>query len=285
MQKANIRRSWDHGQVDPSALKALYESVGFGFIETVGKEEIGNLFGSGIFGLFAFSGNNLVGAARVFSDELTVTWLAEICVASEWRGRNVDRSLMDEINVRFGKTALYCDAHAGNVGFFKSMGVRSKIKLNVCKRLPCEMIAGNQNISRFHIYDDARKYGAADFDRVADSVGFGISDKNMPREILFERLFGDGIYGAFAEDDDGRLIGFIRAFSDNLTKCYLAEICVHPDWQRIGVGSALTEGMVRRFFRTTIYTEAFPNAVPLFDACGVIPAPDLIGCSRAPLEE
>ena len=159
------------------------------------------------------------------------------------------------------------------------------MKLNACCRLPCEKTILPQESSQEVITNDAFKYSAAQFDQVADSVGFGISDKSMSREKLYERLFGDGIFGAFAENEEGQLVGFVRVFSDCLSKCYLTEICVHPDWQRRGVGRALVKRIVSRFSSATIYTEAFPNALPLFSSCGILPVPDLVGCSRAPLTE
>ncbi|MBF0354996.1 MAG: GNAT family N-acetyltransferase [Alphaproteobacteria bacterium] len=285
MKEATIRWSWDHEQAAPFDLKMLYSEAGFGFAERLGLDDVAKLFNPGAFGLFAFLGDRLVGAARVLSDELLVSWLAEICVHPSWRGRAIGRGFLERIDERFGKTALYCDAPAEHVDFFKKGGIRPRVKLNVCRRLPCEGTILPQESSQAVITDDAFKYSAAQFDQVVDSVGFGITEKGMSREKLYERLFGEGAFGAFAENAEGQLIGFARVFSDCFSKCYLTEICVHPDWQRRGVGRALVRRIVSRFSRTTIYTEAFPNALPLLRTHGVLPATDLVGCSRAPLTE
>ena len=85
MKEANIRWSWDHEQAAPFDLKMLYGSAGFGFTEQLGLVDMAKMFNPGAFGLFAFSGDRLVGAARLLSDDLTVSWLAEICVHPSWR--------------------------------------------------------------------------------------------------------------------------------------------------------------------------------------------------------
>lgn len=101
MQRANIRWSWEFKQVEAFALKALYDAVGFTFTGPIDDDDMGRLFGTGIFGLFAFADDKLVGAARAFSDDVLVTWLVEMCVDPGWRGRGIGRSLLDRINDRF----------------------------------------------------------------------------------------------------------------------------------------------------------------------------------------
>ena len=282
MGKANLRWSWDHRGVGSAALRALYDAAGFDFAAPVGNGDVAGMFGPGVFGLFAFSDDALIGSARAFSDDLATTWLAEICVVPLWRERGVGRSLLGRIDGRFRRTALYCDAIPETVDFFKAGGLRPKMKLIACRRPPSGRKAGRGDVPGIVIHDEASRHKAADFDHVYDSVGFGMSDKGMPRDILYRKSFGEGIFGSFADSKDGRLVGLVRAFSDDLTKCYVAEICVHPAWQRQGIGRALVERMVHRFSHTIIHAEAFPESVRLFESCGVAPIPGLVGCSRAP---
>lgn len=283
MRKADIRWSWDHGDVEPAALKALYEAAGFAFLNSTGDPGLARLFGPGVFGLFAYSAGDLIGASRVFSDDLTTTWLAEICVAPSWRRYGVGRALLEGIDSRFGDTALYCDGLTETVDFFQAVGVRPKRKLIACRRFPGGAKAEMEDIPGIVVHDDASRYGSSGFEEVAEAVGFGISERGMPRDVLYRKLFGDGVFGAFAESQECEPVGFVRAFSDGLTKSYVAEICVHPQWQRKGIGRALVDRMVHRFSHTAVYTEAFPEAVSLFEACGIVRDPGLVGCSRAPL--
>lgn len=283
MRAANIRWSWDHKRIDPSVLKFMGETIGRDHAGFAGAGGTTGLFGPGIFGVFAFSGDELAGMARVFSDDVTTTWLADLRVHPQWRGQGIGRSLLDRVNDRFPRTALYCDAPIGIVEFFKAAGIRPKIKLNACHRPPGEYGKKSHDCRGIAVHNDPWRCRAADFDHVSDSVGFGTSDKGMSPDVVYRRLFGGGVFGFFAEDEKKRLVGFARIFSDDRTKSYVAEICVHPGWQRRGVGRTLLGRTVSRFSHTAIYTEAFPEAVRLCESCGIISDPTLIGCSRAPL--
>jgi ribosomal protein S18 acetylase RimI-like enzyme len=124
-------------------------------------------------------------------------------------------------------------------------------------------------------------YGAADYDRVVNSVStvsYGETDHEA-----YRRMFSRGVFGFFAEAEVGFLVGFLRILSDDLTKSYVCEICIHSDYQRRGVGRALLQHAIGRFSHTAIWAECFPNSVPLFSKCGVTPDPAYVGCSRAPL--
>lgn len=274
------------GRIDMKALGVLYERSWTEENESFQTSRISpaQMFGTGAYGFFALKGEHLIGMARVFSDDLICSWLAEIYVIPDWRGHGVGRSLFDKLNDQFRQTAFYCDASVENVHFFKAAGISPKAKLTVCRRLPVTEKTDLRVIPHVTLHEDASRYCATDFDNVLDSVGFGISDKNMPRDLLYKKLFGDGVFGTFAEDTDGRLIGFARSFSDNHTKCYIAEICVHPEWQHNGIGRSILGRIVRRFSHAVLYAEAFPESVPLLTVCGALPVPDLIGCSRAPLK-
>lgn len=284
MKKENIRLSWEFGHVEPSALKSLYDAVGFTFATSVNNEDVPKMFGPGAFCLFAFSDDILVGAARVFSDGHLVTWLAEICVSPRWRGRGVGHALLDEINSRFRQTALYCSALVENIDFLEIGGIRKKMKLNACLRIPTSNKPDIKDLSNVIIHDDPSKFGTQDFDNLLDSIGFGILETNIPRSEIYQRIFGEGIFCLFAESNEGELAGFVRAFSDDLTKCYVTEICVHPSWQRQAIGSALLERTASRYSHTAIQAEVFPNAIPLFESCGIALANGLAGCSRAPIK-
>jgi GNAT superfamily N-acetyltransferase len=44
-----------------------------------------------------------------------------------------------------------------------------------------------------------------------------------------------------------RLVGLVRAVSDDATVCYLQDVLVHPDAQRTGVGRALVTAVLERY--------------------------------------
>ena len=248
----------DFTEVERSALGPLCNLMGSGRWERVDLVAE-KMFGPGSFGVFAFSDHALVGMARVFSDDLTTAWLADLCVHPECPDQGIGQELLDRMNARFRHTALYCDVRMEHVDLFTANGIRPKAKLTACHRTPAAGTTSSNDAHGITVYDDPQRYSVGDFDRVVDAVGFSVSGRGMPRERLYERLFGEGIQGAFAEDAEGHLIAFARVLTDNRTKSYVAEICVHPDWQRKGVGHAVLGRIVNRFSHTEIYTEAFPE--------------------------
>lgn len=283
MGKATIRLSWDREGADPSGLETLYHAAAPATGE-LAAGDMAKFFGPGTFGVFAFSGDTLIGMARAFSDNRATTWLADLCVDPGWLDHDIHRLLLDRINDRFRRHALYCDSPVGMIEVFKIAGIRPKTKLVACHRPPGQVARESGGRPGIVITDDPTRYGAADLDNVFESVGFGMSDEAMPGDPMYRLFFGDGTSSFFAETTEGRLVGLVRVFSDDLTTCYLAEICVHPDWQHRGIGRALVDRVVARYSHTAIWTEAFPKAVSMFESCGIVPDPAFVGCSRAPLE-
>ncbi|MBF0562905.1 MAG: GNAT family N-acetyltransferase [Alphaproteobacteria bacterium] len=260
----------------------LRPTEGFEMPELGGETDIAQLFPPGAFGVFALSGNTLVGLARIFSDTVATAWLAELCVAPGWRDRGIEDRLLNQVNDRFHGTALYSSASVETVELFKAAGVRPKVKLIACHRPPGRPAAELDGIPNIVIHDDATRHQATDYDDVVDSA-FGISDTGTD-DMTYLRRFGEGISGFFAETMAGRLVGVVHIFSDDLTKSYIAEICVHPEFQRRGIGRALLGRTVARFSHTAIWAESFPETIPVLGICGIIPDPRFVGCSRAPLE-
>ena len=50
----------------------------------------------------------------------------------------------------------------------------------------------------------------------------------------------------FAADGE-RLVGLVRAISDDATICYVQDVLVHPDAQRCGIGTALMAAVGQRY--------------------------------------
>jgi GNAT superfamily N-acetyltransferase len=66
----------------------------------------------------------------------------------------------------------------------------------------------------------------------------------------------------------GELIGMTRVFSDGVFFTTVADIVVHPEHRKLGVGSAMM-GAVRQEFGTTgIFLDALAEAGEFFAKCG-----------------
>jgi|CXWL01.1.fsa_nt_gi predicted GNAT family N-acyltransferase len=80
--------------------------------------------------------NNLLGYARAFTDDIMVTWIAEILVHPERRRQGVGTLIMNELLRVTNHTAIYTQAFVGNEDFFASFGIKPKTKLIACSRKP-----------------------------------------------------------------------------------------------------------------------------------------------------
>lgn len=132
--------STDMNQTDMKAGAALYESVGFGTAKNyeIPGVSLERLFGPGVYGFFVFKDGQLIGLARVFSDNVMCAWIAELCVHPDWQKRGIGGSLLDLVNRRFGNTALYADAFRGQEMFFKRRSIVPQSRLVACGRTPVE---------------------------------------------------------------------------------------------------------------------------------------------------
>jgi GNAT superfamily N-acetyltransferase len=83
-----------------------------------------------------------------------------------------------------------------------------------------------------------------------------------------------------ATDPDGSLIGFARLFGDGIFHTSLAEIVVHPNWQRKGVGTALLAEACELYAGTSIFLETFRGQEPFFESCGFTVKPHMVVMSR-----
>jgi GNAT superfamily N-acetyltransferase len=122
------------------------------------------------------------------------------------------------------------------------------------------------------------------FDALADlyeSVGYGSASSYKEDEGYKTAFFSPGSFFFFASSSDGQLVGIVRIFSDNKICSWIAELCVHPTWQKQGIGSKLLEMVIERFGHTAIYVEAFVGEESLYIEHGIKPKQKLVACSRA----
>lgn len=248
------------------------------FAEKPRASDIEAMFSGCATGIFAKAGSNLVGFARVMSDNCMCSWIAELCVHPDWRGMGIGRELVSLIRERFARTAIYVHIPASNLEFIRKTGMLYKPKLvaSGVGVVPHRHDPACPAPDGIRIIRDVSMLTAEAMADVCESVGFSI--KNVtPEEVLVRCWRQDHIHAdlAFA---GGRLVGLARVFSDGVRSSWLSEICVHPDWQRKGVGRALLASVRDRFAHTALFTEAFADNLEFFRP--YIPVtPDWLACS------
>ncbi len=114
-----------------------------------------------------------------------------------------------------------------------------------------------------------------------ESVGFG-SSHVYKEDLEYEKSFmSEQVYGFFAFSPSGKLVGMLRIFSDNKICSWIAEICVHPKYQKNGIGSHLMGMLNEHFGHTAVYVNALAGSEGFFEKHGIKPKEKLISCSRA----
>ena len=112
------------------------------------------------------------------------------------------------------------------------------------------------------------------------SVGWG--DPQAYRDAELRMMVAQSTFFAVAEEN-GQMIGLLRALSDRVSVTWIAEVVVQPAYQRRGVGAALIAVLLREFAHTAIYAEALAGTDPFFARFGITAKPGkLIACSRKP---
>ncbi|MDR9839175.1 GNAT family N-acetyltransferase [Herbaspirillum huttiense] len=139
----------------------------------------------------------------------------------------------------------------------------------------------NKNDVMIH-YTDERSI--ATFEAIAnlyESVGFGTVEFYKGDKGFEIALASSASTNFFALDEQGDVVGMTRVFSDNKICTWIAELCVHPEWQGNGIGRNLVQMVISRFGHTAIYVEAFSGSEGFFTRQGIKPKTKLVACSRA----
>jgi GNAT superfamily N-acetyltransferase len=87
------------------------------------------------------------------------------------------------------------------------------------------------------------------------------------------------VAGAF---DGSRLVGLVRAVSDDATICYLQDVLVHPDAQRAGVGRALVAAVLDRYAHVrqqVLLTDDEPKQRAFYESLGYAEIRDVADAS------
>ena len=70
------------------------------------------------------SSGKAIAAGRVFSDDLTMTFIPDLWVRPEFQGSGVGRRIVEKIKERYGHTIFYFGAQLGNEPFFEKLGFK-----------------------------------------------------------------------------------------------------------------------------------------------------------------
>ena len=73
-----------------------------------------------------------------------------------------------------------------------------------------------------------------------------------------------------ARSDTGGIVGVARGITDGVWVCYLADLCVHRDWQRQGIGQKLLDTCYSVLGpRMGLVLMAFPEAADYYRGIGM----------------
>ncbi len=139
-QEDRITVVTDPRKISPDDIGRVYNSVGFTIPDDFRAEPgfMEKMYAPGAFGFFAFADNQLIGAARVLSDDAICSWVPEVVVMPEWQKKGVGKILLKSISERFAHTAIYTEAFKGTETFFEKQGIRPKEKLVACSKAPAK---------------------------------------------------------------------------------------------------------------------------------------------------
>jgi hypothetical protein len=125
--------------ISDEALAGVYESAGYGaasdYLSRPGL--VTRAFPPGVFGFFALiAAEDLVGFARVFSDNDSCSWIAEMCVRADQKADAVRGALLRSLIERFGHTAIYTEAFEDELEAYRSAGIIARVRLTALSRAP-----------------------------------------------------------------------------------------------------------------------------------------------------
>src|SRR5688500_19020010 len=121
----------------PDELIGLYTATGWGVREEYDRETMADVIERSRFVTARVADEEemrVVGFARILTDDVLTTWVAEIIVDPAYQRRGLGRALMERVIDRYGETAIYAEAVADVEGFFASCGLSRRPGLTAFSR-------------------------------------------------------------------------------------------------------------------------------------------------------
>ncbi len=131
-----IQIALNPSHVDFQQLRTLLSDSGWGAADFYTDAVLEKMIKGCSYFVVAEDANTLQGYARAFTDDILVTWIAEILVHPERRLQGIGTRMMSELLRVTGHTAVYAEALVGTEGFNESFGIMKRRKLIACSRSP-----------------------------------------------------------------------------------------------------------------------------------------------------
>ncbi len=78
--------------------------------------------------------NELVGFARVFSDDVFATHIPDLVVRKEYQEKGIGRRMMNVIINKYGHTGIYVDAFKSGGKFYEKLGFKKRPHMEIYSR-------------------------------------------------------------------------------------------------------------------------------------------------------
>lgn len=105
-----------------------------------------------------------------------------------------------------------------------------------------------------------------EFIELAQSVGWG--KKRKYDMILVKRALKNTSFIVTVRDAGGRLIGCVRAFSDDFLFTTIPDIFIRPKYQYHGLGTLLMKKIMGRYAHTKIFFGTHPGCENFYEKLG-----------------
>lgn len=96
------------------------------------------------------------------------------------------------------------------------------------------------------------------------------SGLNRPEDLRkIEKLLENATILITARNQDGKLVGLLRAFTDFVFDCYLNDLAVHRDYQGQGIGKQLTRYLLDQLEHDVmVLLVSAPDAIGFYKKLG-----------------